>query len=90
MTPNAVSGQSARLDWTLSGPRLPDVSHFVLAVKDRDNRTLLRQEMTSEARSLTLSNLTPRTTYVVHIQAMDSNTAVVAASSTTLTTTADG
>lgn len=54
MSSHAVTGDSARIDWTLAGARLADIGQFRLRVKDRDDRTLLRQEMTREARSSTM------------------------------------
>ncbi|XP_076439918.1 protein sidekick-1-like [Babylonia areolata] len=87
LTSHAVTGDSARLDWSLSGAQQADIGQYILRVKDGEDRTLLRQEMTREARSLTLSNLTPRTRYVVELQALDDKKAVVTSTESSFTTT---
>lgn len=84
---HAVSGDSARMDWTLSGVQESDIGQFVMKVKDAEDRTLLRQEMRPESRSLTLSNLTPKTRYFLELSALDDKGATVVTTTSSLTTT---
>ncbi|KAK7099884.1 cell adhesion molecule DSCAM-like isoform X2 [Littorina saxatilis] len=87
LTPHAVTGEAARLDWSLAGAQQEDIDQFVLKVKDEQDRTLLRQDMRRESRSLTLSNLSPRTKYFAELLAVDDKGATVAMTTMSFTTT---
>ncbi|XP_025110455.1 protein sidekick-1-like [Pomacea canaliculata] len=81
-----VESKAALLDWRLSGASTDDLKGFLLIIKDPQNRTLLRQEMAAESRTLSLSRLTPRTRYIAELYALDSRGATIAQAATLLTT----
>ncbi|KAK7504024.1 hypothetical protein BaRGS_00004756 [Batillaria attramentaria] len=87
LSTHAITGDSARLDWTLMGT--DSVGSFNLVVTDTSDRPLLRQDVARDSRSLTLNNLTPRTTYKVVLNALDDKGATIATTEESLTTTTE-
>nr|KAG5711725.1 hypothetical protein BaRGS_023489 [Batillaria attramentaria] len=87
LSTHAITGDSARLDWTLMGT--DSVGSFNLVVTDTRDRPLLRQDVARDSRSLTLNNLTPRTTYKVVLNALDDKGATIATTEESLTTTTE-